>query len=346
MNDINSIAENIYSEAIEYFNKKNETSSLKKDDNAFKVFEEEVTILFNKYFRSSIDSAIIDVGGHLNGKYDGLTVAQIKEKFEYEHMSYRIEQFYEFAIGMLFYSLLDGDDKEKTITQFIRNLTGIGSNNVEVQCDSCGCTSRLYLQEGNKFSLNSRSEGMNKMKGQQPCSFPSKDVFFTGTLNVPSGKLIFVNDFRDLYTKEERDGNKDSINSVIGLKKNFEYWLSLGMIYIFTSNTSPSIFKNNVKGEVSIKSQYDYNPDTDEETANYTDDETYLGYICTDLWAACGMDYENFRARCEEKGISAEEYMQENSAVLVDLEPGLYQVNDLHNIQTERTDPFCIIKKI
>lgn len=345
MNNINSIADSVYTEALDYFNKKNAISNLTKDDNAFKVFEEEITHLFNKYFKPSIDSAIIDLSGHLNGKYDGLTIAQIKEKFKYEHMSSRIEQFYELAIGMLFYSLLDGDEKEKTITQFIRNFTGIGFHNVEVQCDSCGCTCRLYLQEGNKFSLNSRSEGMNKMKGQQPCSFPSKDVFFTGTLNVPSGKLIFVNDFRDLYTKEERDGNKDSINSVIGLKKNFEYWLSLGMIYIFTSNTSPSIFKNNVNGEVSIKSQYDYNPDTDEEIDNYTDDETYLGYICTDLWAACGMDYENFRARCEEKGISAEEYMQKNSAVLVDLKPGVYQVNDLHNIQTKQTDPFCVIKK-
>ena len=88
------------------------------------------------------------------------------------------------------------------------------------------------------------------------------------------------------------------------------------MAYFCVGNTSPSIYQHKIKNQIiidpdNVKLKWDENTDEIKNIQEYSN----KGYICTDLWAVCMADYDDFVKRCEQKDIN----IKDLSIVVVDI---------------------------
>jgi len=130
---------------------------------------------------------------------------------------------------------------------------------------------------------------------------------YSFTINVPSKKLVFMNDIRSVFNVDREDEYTVSLNSVLGKKRECEVYAENNMAYFFVSNTSPSIYQNE---EQIVIDPFNIKFKIDEKLEEPVISDGYIekGYICTDLWAVCMADYDDFLKRCTENEINVDDF--------------------------------------
>lgn len=134
-------------------------------------------------------------------------------------------------------------------------------------------------------------------------------------LEVPSGKIVFDNNFVDLYPIKEEQFN---VNETVGKKQTTEAFGRVGLLHGYVGNSCPSIYQN--KNTISIlnaaysKKTYDSKPVPKKFGKR-------VGGICTDLWWYCAADHDDYVKRGgDTKHVS-----------VVNVEPGRYILS--HNLK-------------
>lgn len=128
------------------------------------------------------------------------------------------------------------------------------------------------------------------------------------SLNIPSKKLVFLNNIFPVFKVEREDKYTVSLNSELGKKRECEEYVKNNMAYFYVGNTSPNIYQNKNKNEIiidpdNVKLKWDNKTDSIKKIDEYDD----RGYICTDLWAVCMLDYDDLIVRCKEKDIDPDD---------------------------------------
>ena len=145
-------------------------------------------------------------------------------------------------------------------------------------------------------------------------SFPPVEA----EMNVPSGKIIVMNDIREFWPEAERLGAYD-VNETLGLKKTTEDYGRAGMFHGFVGNSCPGVFKNGDFYSIGNEGQ-DW--DTD-EVVEPIDGEHVAG-VCTDLWWYCIADLNDYLRRGGK--------IYERWCDIVDVTPGRYVLKHYYAI--------------
>jgi hypothetical protein len=155
-------------------------------------------------------------------------------------------------------------------------------------------------------------------------------------LSVPSGKLVFANDLRDLFEGEyeEEDLRPSSrgwgfdVCTELGCRQVFEAYGRLGMAHGFVGNTCPGVYRRN-KDTLTISTK--------------GSKKQHVGGICTDLWWYSIVDYDDYVRRV---GASPPKVW---SISVVNVEPGTYRVTQrahLFDHDTVKTEHYAIIRRV
>lgn len=146
----------------------------------------------------------------------------------------------------------------------------------------------------------------------------------------------------------EKIGDYTLGSSNYSTKLTQEYWNDNNVVYIFTGNSNPSAFWNAKENNITIKAESRYichGAESDDES-NYTDDEELKGFIDTDLWAVCAMDYDFFVSCCKAKNIDVEQTIKEHNAFMIDVPSGEYEIQYLSSVRQKYYDPHAVFKKV
>ena len=151
-------------------------------------------------------------------------------------------------------------------------------------------------------------------------SFPPVEV----EMNVPSGKIIVMNDIRDLWPEAERGGY--DVNETLGLKRTTEDYGRVGMFHGFVGNSCPCVFRD---GDLYTIGNEGQDWDTD-KVIDPINGERVAG-ICTDLWWYCVADLDDYLARGGE--------IYDRHSDVVDVTPGRYVLKHYYAI-TQQDDNY------
>jgi len=163
------------------------------------------------------------------------------------------------------------------------------------------------------------------------CPYPEGAVY-SWELNVPSGKLVIANDFRDKFTIID-DYNVNALEGCI--QTTFGY-AEVGMSHAYVGNSCPGVHKKNEK-EFIIGSYWE--EDDDDVDEKYKSDlgsefngTERVASICTDLWWYSIVDYNQF---VERYGVPHEQAHLD----IVDCEPGVYEFLHVGNVLDTEKNP-------
>ena len=206
------------------------------------------------------------------------------------------------------------------------------------RCEACDENLNIYLNlESSEITF---IDFLSHLNNECPVSFDDNRVITT-RVNVSSGKLIFANDMRRLLNPEqlkkiEQKGYDHSISSYIGEKICTESYASHDMVYCFVGNTCPSVFKIN---DEEIVVGQTHSEDSDEYIKH---GGVKQGYICTDLWWFCAIDYDLFLKLSKENGFQFDACCD---SFIVDVDCGEYEVNNYFNSNIKK-QYYTQIKKV
>jgi hypothetical protein len=321
--------EQIYSDAKEL------SIGVDVSKNIFTETKSQADILFNKYFLEKFMLMTVNLNGHSKGKYDNKTISEIKTMPYEEHFVDSLKGMFTINFSKLIRDIIENKKtKEEILKKFEEDLEYCFHNPTNY-CFSCGCTNNIYIN-GNEFNLFANYEKLDNYPSQKPCKFPNGVGVDTLYMEFNSGKMVIANDLRSLFEDKsgsnqyitDKSGYYNSINSDYGVQLNTRYWAEKGMVYLQVGNSSPGIFVKK-GGTIIFKDKYTYNRETDKETKNYTIEEKYKGYVCTDLWAICAMDYNLFLELCKKQEIDPEEFLDEQDCTVIkSLPKGIYKIAD------------------
>jgi hypothetical protein len=142
-------------------------------------------------------------------------------------------------------------------------------------CSECGERCKLHY-DGKRIYTNT-------------CKYPGGLKPWAVEIDVPSGKLVFRNDMRKLFPKQEKNV---SVNNTLGIKTTEEFHATNGMFHVFVGNTCPGIYQM-PNGNVIVGRLFD----EDEPIKDKYKEAKKLGSICTDLWWFSACDYDEFVKR-------------------------------------------------
>lgn len=167
------------------------------------------------------------------------------------------------------------------------------------------------------------------------CPYPN-GIPMTITLDLPSGKLVAGNDFRDKFPGKfegDEDGDKYYVNTQRGIAGTVEAYEADKMAHFFVGNTSPDLFdtENNTL-MVANPAWFDDSDPVEAAEAKRLDSEvkpwgfpaTEIGGICTDLWWVSMVDADEAVKRGMDITPSAGPGWTEY--VHYDCEPGRYEI--------------------
>lgn len=340
--------------------------------------EKEEAVFFDTYFKSTVMTKKVNLQGHHRGVYDGLTLQEIKDTMEYDYLVERYCDQIRFVISYnLFGEILkhkedlkndvDNVIQDKIITEFIRTLDA-SFLKVDHYCFVCGVTTKSSFKNGMFTSVVSEDSRMGQFAGHQPCKLTKGIDTYTYKINIPSGKLLFANDLRELFPEldrfdddkyiTEKSGYSNSINSELGVMYTQEFWNNHGMIYVQVGNTSPHVFQDSITKNIEVKFKSIYTPqkgdedldvddsDDDEDpdyVKNYTATENDLGSVCTDLWAVCGIDHDLMKDLCNKHKIDFKTLSA--GCITVDVDPGEYNVRSFNASHDSSKNTFFSVSK-
>jgi hypothetical protein len=163
-----------------------------------------------------------------------------------------------------------------------------------------------------------------KIVADSECPHPDGYPAYSVRLNVPSGKIIFGNDFRDLI---EIDASYD-INRTKGCEQTSRAYADAGMIHIFVGNTCPGVYQISERRINLLSKEYIYSSDDDADESAPGAKEPKgecVGGICTDLWWYSAMDYDLFKKLAKKRHGKKWKDRISRWESIVKVEPGCYK---------------------
>lgn len=181
-------------------------------------------------------------------------------------------------------------------------------------CDSCGQEVE-WLFDGNKFFVE-----------VDPC--PKENHEFSVELNVPSGEIVFANDFRSEFPVY---GSRN-VNACFERELTSKDYEKIGMVHLSVGNTCPAIAYD-PEGKLVLGSFYD------EETNDIIKGYKRLGGIITDLWWISAVDSEELIKRG---------YKDDGRGVdHISVEPGVYRfTHHYEDLDEDRSGVYTSIEWI
>ena len=211
----------------------------------------------------------------------------------------------------------DGKAKKKLIEEGVQDAAIL-------DCQECG--------ECLTFSV---APGLKKIVAESKCKYPKGVPEIVVNLEVPSGEILLLNDFREIYKKPEY---RLSLNTNAGVKQYTELYAKQGLITHFVGDRSVTVLQTS-KEELLIG------------CAPLKKRGKKLGSICTDLWWYCAADKGAFEKRA---GKSVEQYQKEYrdtgawpEIVRAKVKPGTYRTTGrYHLLKKGEPEIFSTIKRI
>ena len=301
---------------------------------------------FNNFIVPVLKDFKINNKGH-NRYKDSMPTLNTMEKREADHYLYSLGNKYIFGLPDIVEKLIAGDEIQENFLE--KNFKHF---NMEEYCFECGKRYKLIPDIKTKtFNPLTYSSKDKKMIELDNCIKANSNGQFSFIHSVPSGKISFANDLRELFTKEElknidsevslRSGFDNSINSTYGQELNSVISSELGLVYIQVGNTSPSIYYDKKNKLITAKYEYLYDKDKQEEIDTKTKSEIKKGYICTDLWAVCAMDHSLLVKKAKEHGVRLQDVVEFSFKV----EPGDYEITSYYGDDEEEIK-FFTMKKV
>lgn len=190
-----------------------------------------------------------------------------------------------------------------------------------IDCPECGKYITIFY-DGNRLYID------------EPCDNPGGIKPWDIEIDVPSGKLVFRNDMRDIFPT-----NQDFyVNHTSQIKMCEEHYASIGMFHVFVGNTCPKIYNFDDRVVVGRYPEDAWNKGT-KEYIDCPEKEFNVGYICTDLWWFSACDYDDFMKRTA----------LDDMDVVVELKqgPGRYRLTSCYAAsKNEDLKEFAVITKV
>jgi hypothetical protein len=163
----------------------------------------------------------------------------------------------------------------------------------------------------------------NKIVATSECPHPDGYPAYSVKLNVPSGKIIFGNDFRDIV---RIDADYD-VNGTRGTEMTTRAYADAGMIHVYVGNTCPGIYKVSESrlNIVSPSSAMSGEDDGYKELPTKPPKGVEVGGICTDLWWYSAMDYDLFKKLAKATHGKGWKDRLSKWTDIVKVKPGCYQ---------------------
>lgn len=229
------------------------------------------------------------------------------------HYIYMIEELLQkhisLYITMLKYKKEEASFHEASLISFVSN-----------ECHECGERVQYFL-DINDMTVKPRKT--------EKCSMLNIDKPHSMKLDLSSGKILIANDMRELFgnreimRQKENDFMKEktgrpfnSVNHRKGRILNTNFWSQQGLMYFQANDLSPEYFWNNEEKHIIFKNVLD-----DEVVS---DKETFLGSVCTDLWAIQAMSIETFKRLCQENKLDEDKIIKELDIEIHDVPKGVY----------------------
>ncbi len=170
----------------------------------------------------------------------------------------------------------------------------------DLDCEDCG--ERLRLEYNLLESKIAPLEHEYLTIPECPCV--NEDFLIKASIPVPSGKLVFANNLRVLFTEEELETIEEvSVNFFYGRKQHTLDYAKLDMLFASVGNTSPNVYSVRDGEELLVGNFWE-----EMEEENELPPETVAkGNVCTDLWWYCAMDFDDFQRRLEKFEVSERE---------------------------------------
>lgn len=181
-----------------------------------------------------------------------------------------------------------------------------------LDCDHCG---EDFGYDG--FTIDVETNVLTILGDE--CKYP-QGLTSTVDLDVPSGKMVAANVLRPVFQVEEKF--EVGLSSAYGRHKMTKAYEEQGMVNLFVSNTSPSLYRTGADRFVMANVDDDYIYSSEEDAAKDIQEQISgweeVGNIITDVWAYEIADYDLFVSR----GGKPEEL---SNSFVVDVEPGTYR---------------------
>ena len=151
-------------------------------------------------------------------------------------------------------------------------------------------------------------------------------------IDVPSGKIVFDNDFRDLFPIGCDADESFDVNHRLGIKQTVEAFARVGLLHPFVGNTCPGIWQESSTLIRIANASYDDNDKCLDDVPG-----EQVGSVCTDLWWVCAADAREY---CQRLGINN----IPSGVEVVNVEPGRYVMT--YDIEKNRDAYPCVFATI
>ena len=134
------------------------------------------------------------------------------------------------------------------------------------------------------------------IRAHAACPYPNGLPAFEVSLDVPSGKIVFANDFRSIVPLTGVDADHN-VNQAPEMQRCTEDYAREGMIHVCVGNSCPQVRKMQ-DGTLRVQNS----------GARPAGRSRSLGNICTDLWWYSAMDAHEFARRCQVAQVSPDQF--------------------------------------
>ena len=134
-------------------------------------------------------------------------------------------------------------------------------------------------------------------------------------IEIPSGKIVFRDDLRQIFTIPEGEGYPQNASGPLWSKLITEAYGRVGLLHGYVGNSCPNIHKQEdtlIIGNPSWDKKYNSRKDLPGES---------IGSICTDLWWYSIADKDEFLKQCKKLNIDPDKVGLDGT---VDVTPGRY----------------------
>lgn len=264
------------------------------------VFKDFISKIFNELIMD--EEITFDFNGHMSGLDNKKLVDVINEdKNNYFTKGELIRDMSIRVIFDLFKLYVDKISNKYNEDRFYSSLFMMGDNVIAIfesgKCYECG----TYVNASLDYDTKKVSPAYLEI---ERCVFADKvpDVVAVN-LEVPSKKLVFLNDPRKFIKIDREDKYKVSINSLLGCIKDTEMYADKNIGYFYIGNCMPSILQK--EGEIVFTNNYDSENEFEDLDNNIEyKDYSFKGNVCADLWWYTVLDYDLFSQLCKERNIN------------------------------------------
>jgi len=206
-------------------------------------------------------------------------------------------------MSLFFYGHRDGEEVQ--LPTLIRTET----------CGECGERVDIWWT-GELFELKPHNKQHVYVEDTPACSESGGIKDYTVEIDVPSGRLVFANDFRPFVPEADKDRY---VNYSSEIKKTVQDYAESNMLHAFVGNSCPGVYVDMFDIITVGNPGYD---DDDNPVLDLGDDR---GSICTDLWWFSAADYEYLKNRGAEQEID-DKTLEDWIEVSLNVEPGRYRM--------------------